>query len=254
MGVFPGDTVIDAAALTSGCLGGVLLRRLFFSDFSERCDMKIIVFLGAPGAGKGTAAARLAARTSAVHVSTGAMLRDALKRGTPAGLAAKSYMESGGLVPDETLVDMIRELLTEAPKDAVFLFDGFPRNEKQAAALDMLAGEFGATVGPAVCLEVPEDVIMARLGGRRVCPSCGAGFHVESMPPKKEGICDVCGAELTVRADDRPETIRHRLEVYEKQTAPLLSWYEKAGSLRRVDASGDADAVADAIMGFLAGK
>ena len=204
----------------------------------------IVVFLGAPGAGKGTAAAAVAARTGARHVSTGAMLRDALARETPAGLEAKSYMESGGLVPDEVLCKMIAELLAEAPKDATLFFDGFPRNEAQAAKLDELAAASGATVSSALLLDVSREALLERLGGRRVCPKCGAGYHVKSLPPKVEGVCDACGAALVTRVDDQPATIARRLEVYESATAPVIGFYEKAGKLRRVDASGTAEQVA----------
>ena len=204
----------------------------------------IVVFLGAPGAGKGTAAAAVAARTGARHVSTGAMLRDAVARGTPAGLEAKGHMESGGLVPDEVLYRMIAELLAETPDPATLFFDGFPRNEAQAEKLEQLAAGSGATVASALLLDVSREALLERLGGRRVCPKCGAGFHVKSLPPKVDGVCDACGAALVVRADDRPETIAHRLEVYESATAPVIGFYERAGKLRRVDASGSAAEVA----------
>ncbi len=215
--------------------------------------MQIFVFLGAPGAGKGTAAAGIAQKTAALHISTGAMLREALKKGTPAGLAAKSYMDKGALVPDQVLVDMIGELLAAADPDSVFLFDGFPRNESQAVQLDKLAEQFNANVKAAICLDVPEATLLKRLGGRRVCPVCGAGYHVESLPPKREGICDVCGVPLATRADDKPETIRHRLEVYGEQTAPLIAWYEKTGKLRRVDGSGEADATVEKVLSAMNG-
>ena len=204
----------------------------------------IVVFLGAPGAGKGTAAAAVAARTGARHVSTGAMLRDAVARGTPAGLEAKSYMEAGGLVPDEVLYRMIAELLAATPDPATLFFDGFPRNEAQAAKLEELAAANGAAVSSALLLDVSREALLERLGGRRVCPKCGAGYHVVSLPPKKEGVCDACGAELITRLDDQPATIAHRLEVYEQVTAPVVGWYERAGKLRRVDGSGSADEVA----------
>ena len=204
----------------------------------------IVVFLGAPGAGKGTAAAAVAARTGARHVSTGAMLRDAVARGTPAGLEAKSYMEAGGLVPDEVLYRMIAELLAATPDPATLFFDGFPRNEAQAAKLDELAAASGATVSSALLLDVSREALLERLGGRRVCPKCGAGFHVKSLPPKVEGVCDACGAALVTRVDDQPATIARRLEVYESATAPVIGFYEKAGKLRRVDASGTAEQVA----------
>ena len=207
----------------------------------------IIVFLGAPGAGKGTAAAAVAARTGARHVSTGAMLRDAVARGTPAGLEAKSHMEAGGLVPDEVLYRMIAELLAATPDPATLFFDGFPRNEAQAAKLEELAAANGAAVSSALLLDVSREALLERLGGRRVCPKCGAGYHVKSLPPKVEGVCDACGAALVTRVDDQPATIAHRLEVYESATAPVIGFYEKAGKLRRLDATGSPEDVAKAV-------
>ena len=207
----------------------------------------IVVFLGAPGAGKGTAAAAVAARTGARHVSTGAMLRDAVARGTPAGLEAKSHMEAGGLVPDEVLYRMVAELLAATPDPATLFFDGFPRNEAQAAKLEELAAANGAAVSSALLLDVSREALLERLGGRRVCPKCGAGYHVKALPPKVEGVCDACGAALVTRVDDQPATIAHRLEVYESATAPVIGFYEKAGKLRRLDASGPAEEVADLV-------
>ena len=213
--------------------------------------MDITVLLGAPGAGKGTVAARIAPTINARHVSTGAMLREAVKAGTPAGLSAKAYMDKGELVPDQVLADMIGELLAQAPADARFLLDGFPRNVAQAETLDRLAAAHGATVARALSVDVTTETVLERLGGRRTCPKCGAGFHVKSLPPKVEGVCDQCGATLVIRDDDRPETIRHRLAVYEEKTAPLAAWYEKAGKLVHVDGTQDADAVArDALAVF----
>ena len=207
----------------------------------------IVVFLGAPGAGKGTAAAAVAARTGARHVSTGAMLRDAVARGTPAGLEAKSHMEAGGLVPDEVLYRMVAELLAATPDPATLFFDGFPRNEAQAAKLEELAAANGAAVSSALLLDVSREALLERLGGRRVCPKCGAGYHVKALPPKVEGVCDACGAALVTRVDDQPATIAHRLEVYESATAPVIGFYEKAGKLRRLDATGTPEAVAGEI-------
>ena len=213
--------------------------------------MDITVLLGAPGAGKGTVAARIAAPLNARHVSTGAMLREAVKAGTPAGLSAKKFMDAGELVPDEVLAAMIGELLDKAPADARFLLDGFPRNVAQAEILDDLAARHGATVARALSIDVTPETVLERLGGRRTCPKCGAGYHVRSLPPKKEGICDACGAALVTRDDDRPETIRHRLSVYKEKTAPLAAWYEKAGKLVHVDGTQDAAAVArDALAVF----
>ena len=172
------------------------------------------------------------------------MLRDAVARGTPAGLEAKSHMEAGGLVPDEVLYRMVAELLAATPDPATLFFDGFPRNEAQAAKLDELAAASGATVSSALLLDVSREALLERLGGRRVCPKCGAGYHVKALPPKVEGVCDACGAALVTRVDDQPATIAHRLEVYESATAPVIGFYEKAGKLRRVDASGTAEEVA----------
>lgn len=215
--------------------------------------MQIFIFLGAPGAGKGTAAARIAQKTSARHISTGAMLRESVKHGTPAGLAAKSYMDKGALVPDQVLIDMIGELLATAPADSIFLFDGFPRNESQAKQLDSLAAKYHADVKAAICLDVPEAILLKRLGGRRVCPSCGLGFHVESLRPKQEGICDACQTPLVIRADDKPETIKRRLEVYEEQTAPLIAWYEKAGKISHIDGSANVDLTVDKVLAVMNG-
>jgi len=206
--------------------------------------MKITVLLGAPGVGKGTVAARIAPLLNARHVSTGAMLRDAVKAKTPSGVAAQAYMERGELVPDPVLVDMIGELLASSAPDATILLDGFPRNVAQAEALDALAASHNAVVANALCLEVGESVILDRLGGRRVCPACGEGYHIRTLPPKKDGVCDKCGAALITRVDDQPDTIRNRLAVYAEKTAPLVSWYEKAGKLLRMDASADAETVA----------
>lgn len=209
---------------------------------------KIIIFLGAPGAGKGTAAGAVAPKINARHVSTGAMLRDALARKTPAGLEAKSYMESGGLVPDEVLCKMIGELLAETSDGTTLFFDGFPRTLAQAEALEKLAADNGAVVHNAVLIDAPEAILLERLGGRCVCPKCGAGYHVTNMPPKTAGICDQCGAELVTRADDQPDTIRHRLEVYQSATAPVVGFYRTAGKVVDVDGSKDAATVAEQVL------
>jgi len=200
--------------------------------------MNIFILLGAPGAGKGTVAAIVSPSLGARHVSTGAMLREAVKSGTAAGLSAKAYMDAGELVPDSVLVAMIEELMVASPSDATFVLDGFPRTVPQAEALDALAVRHGANVVRAICLDVPDALIMDRLGGRRVCPACGMGFHIANIPPKREGVCDACDTALILRADDQPETIRNRLIVYAKQTAPLIDFYTRQGKLMNVDASG----------------
>lgn len=213
--------------------------------------MQIYVLLGAPGAGKGTVATKITQRTSAKHVSTGALLRDALKKQTPVGLSAKSYMDKGLLVPDEVLVDMIDELFASTPQDAVLLLDGFPRNASQADHLDVLAAKHHAKVRGAICLDVPETITVKRLGGRRVCPACGMGYHVEGMPPKKDGICDGCGASLITRTDDKPETIVHRLEIYKAETAPLIAKYREAGRLWHIDGADGSEKAAVKVLAVM---
>jgi adenylate kinase len=210
--------------------------------------MDITVLLGAPGAGKGTVAARIAPALNARHVSTGAMLREAVKAGTPAGLSAKAYMDKGELVPDQVLADMIGELLAQAPADARFLLDGFPRNVAQAETLDRLAAAHGATVARALSVDVTPETVLERLGGRRTCPKCGEGYHIKSLPPKVEGICDKCGAELVIRKDDNPDTVKDRLVVYHQQTEPLIAYYKDKGLLRTVDGTTGVENVAAAFL------
>ena len=201
-----------------------------------------IVLFGAPGAGKGTQSDLLVERYKLNHISTGDLLRKEIADQTELGKRIKSIMDSGSLVSDDIVVEMIDNAIAKDTQG--ILFDGFPRNEAQAAALDKLAADAGATVDLALCIDVSKDALLARLGGRRVCPKCGAGYHVVSLPPEKEGVCDACGAALITRLDDQPATIAHRLEVYEQVTAPVVGWYEKAGKLRRVDGSGSAAEVA----------
>ena len=210
--------------------------------------MDINIFLGAPGVGKGTLAAVMAKRLGAHHVSTGAMLREAVQRKTSAGLAAKGYMDRGELVPDTVLVDMMDEFLAETPTDAILILDGFPRTVPQAEALGKLVQKHRTRITHVISLEAPESVVLDRLGGRRVCPKCGAGYHVRNIPPKVEGMCDQCNCALVTRSDDQPETIKNRLAVYEAQTAPLIAWYEKAGLLRHADASPETDVIAAAVQ------
>lgn len=202
--------------------------------------MNIVILLGAPGSGKGTLAAELAKVPGIAHLSTGDLLRGAVKAGTPAGVEAKGYMESGNLVPDALIARMVGDYLEQNAKLSTVLLDGFPRNVPQAEILADLLRKTGVTLRCALLLDVPDDVVVRRISGRRVCPKCGAGFNVDTLPPKQDGICDVCGAELVVRKDDTPETVRHRLEVYAGQTFPLIAYYKERGMLRVVDGSGDA--------------
>ena len=215
--------------------------------------MDIVILLGAPGSGKGTAASRLAPRLGLRHVSSGALLRAAASAGTPAGLEAKSYMEQGTLVPDALVGRVICEQLAAGGPGVRWLLDGFPRTVAQAGMLEDASKAAGGRVLKALLIDVPEEVIVRRLAGRRVCPKCEAGYHVEALPPKVEGVCDKCGAALVTRADDNEATVRNRLSVYATSTAPLAGWYEERGLLARVDGVGSADDVADRLAAALAG-
>lgn len=189
-----------------------------------------LIMLGAPGAGKGTQAEVLSEKLGIPTISTGAMIRQAIKNGTEVGLKAKDYIDKGLLVPDAAIIDIIKERLAEDDCSKGFILDGFPRTIAQAKALD----EFGIEIDTALSLEVDDDIIVKRLSGRRECSACAATYHVDSKPPVKEGICDKCGAPLTTRNDDKPETIVSRLEVYHEQTEPLKGFYEEKGKLTKV--------------------
>lgn len=194
--------------------------------------MEIVILLGAPGSGKGTIASRLAGEDPAVrHVSSGDLLRGAIAAGTPAGVEAKAYMDKGQLVPDALVVAMIGDVIAAEKTAETMLLDGFPRNVAQAETLE----RSGAKVRSAVLVDVPDEIIADRIAGRRTCPKCKAGYHVKALPPKVEGICDKCGAALTVRKDDNPETVKDRLVVYHRETEPLVAYYEAKGLLRRID-------------------
>ena len=194
--------------------------------------MNIVILLGAPGSGKGTVAGKLAAENANLkHVSSGDLLRGAVAKGTDAGREAKGFMEAGRLVPDALIAQMIKDVVAETTGDVTMLLDGFPRNLAQAKILD----EMGAPVTHAVLIDVPDDIIQDRIAGRRTCPKCKAGYHVKNLPPKVEGICDVCGTALTIRKDDNPDTVKDRLVVYHRETEPLIKYYEEKGLLRRID-------------------
>lgn len=200
-----------------------------------------VVFLGPPGAGKGTQAVRLAKEANFAHLSTGDMLREAVKAGSEIGLKAKSYMDSGGLVPDEVVIKIIEEKLGGLGWKKSFLFDGFPRTVAQAAALEKMLKSHGEALDCVIYFDTSEKVVLERLGGRLTCRKCGANFHVKNMPPKVAGKCDNCGGELYQRDDDKPASIKNRLKVYEAQTAELIKHYTDKKLLRRV--SGDQGAV-----------
>ena len=203
--------------------------------------MEAIILLGGPGAGKGTLADCLKTKTAYTHVSTGDMLRAALKSESEVGLEAKKFMEAGELVPDSVILNIIKERVEQDGTDAKFMFDGFPRTIEQAEGLKELCDEIGATIAHVLNLDADRDALIRRLTARRTCKTCGAIYHMINMPPKVEGICDVDGGELYQRPDDSEETILNRLEVYGKQTAPLINYYEQQGLLRTIDAGGSAE-------------
>ncbi len=192
------------------------------------------VFLGPPGVGKGTQAAALSVEFSIPHISTGDILRDEIKAGTELGRLAQSYIDDGNLVPDRVAVDIIRNRLRKEDAKDGYILDGFPRTVPQAEMFEGLLRELGARLDLVVYLEASEEVLVKRLSGRRVCKDCGKIFHLVNMPPKTEGICDLCGGELYQRPDDQPAAIRHRFRVYQDKTADLIRWYDEKGLLIRV--------------------
>ena len=190
-----------------------------------------LILLGAPGAGKGTQAEVIREKLSIPAVSTGNILREAQKNGTELGLKAKSYMESGALVPDEVVIGILKERIAQEDCQNGFILDGFPRTVPQAQALE----EMGVEIDRVIDLEVSDEAILERMGGRRVCETCGASYHLAHNPPKTPGVCDKDGGKLVTRKDDAPETVRQRLQVYHEQTEPLKAFYESRGKLRFVE-------------------
>ncbi|HET9947420.1 MAG TPA: adenylate kinase [Longimicrobiales bacterium] len=190
----------------------------------------VLILLGPPGVGKGTQAVRLADEMDAAHVSTGDLLRAARREGTELGKRAQAYMDAGELVPDALILDLVRDHLAGVDPDKHVLFDGFPRTTAQATGLDEVLGALDRRVDLVVLFEAPDETLVKRLSGRRSCARCGAVYNVHFNPPREEGKCDRCGGELVQRADDAPETVRRRLEVYREQTAPLVSFYERSGA------------------------
>ena len=213
--------------------------------------MEAIILLGAPGAGKGTAAERLVQRLGVRHVSSGDLLRSAVKQGTPAGREADGYMKQGKLVPDELIGRIITDLLVAGGPDLQVLLDGFPRTVAQAEMLEKVVAAQHGKVRGVVLLEVAEEILIDRLAGRLVCPTCAKGYHVRTLPPKVAGLCDVCNVSLVQRKDDNLATVRSRLSVYRNETSPLIEWYGSRGLLVRVDGTGGADNVTERIVAAL---
>ena len=207
----------------------------------------ILVLLGPPGSGKGTQAKTLVAKHHWPQLSTGDMLRTAIAEGTKLGLEAKSFMDKGNLVPDDVVIGLIAARSQMADCKKGFILDGFPRTIPQAEALDEMLKKQGRAVDRAVLFEIPDAELVRRLSGRRTCLSCGSMFHIDSMKPKKDGICDQCGSPLVQRDDDRPEVILKRLAVYRQQTAPLAKYYQSAGKLKKIDATQTPEKVSGAL-------
>ena len=211
-----------------------------------------LIFLGAPGVGKGTQAQRLAAQENIPQVSTGDILREAVKQGTPLGKQAKEFMDAGKLVPDELVIGIIQDKLTGPDCVKGYILDGFPRTVIQAESLDrMLRERASAGIEHVVSFDVPHADLIRRLSGRRSCPACQAVYHLEHNPPKREGVCDTCGGALIQRSDDKPETVEARLRVYDQQTRPLGDYYQTRGLLRRLDATDSIDQVYKELCGIV---
>jgi adenylate kinase len=213
--------------------------------------MEAIILLGAPGAGKGTLAEKIKAAAQYIHVSTGDMLRAAIRNQTEVGLQAQGFMDRGELVPDEVIVGIIKDRLSEEGDGAKFMFDGFPRTSEQAKSLDQLLLDLGGKLTRVVLLNVAPEVVVGRLTGRRSCKACGAVFHVENMPPKIEGVCDACGGALYQRDDDKEETILNRLSVFNDSTAPLVEYYGAKDVLFKVDAANTPESIGAEVLAEL---
>jgi len=212
-----------------------------------------LILLGPPGAGKGTQAKRLVEKYGIPQISTGDILRAAVRDGTEMGKAAKGFMDAGKLVPDSVVIGIIEDRLQEDDCRNGFILDGFPRTVAQADALKGVVAKLGLAVDHVVSVEVANEELVVRLTGRRSCGGCGAMYHVKFGPPRKDGVCDACGGELYQRDDDQEATIRSRLKVYDEQTAPLIAYYEAAGLLRRIDGVGSMDEIFGRVIETLGG-
>lgn len=213
-----------------------------------------IVLLGPPGAGKGTQAAKIVSEFNIPHISTGDIFRKNLKEGTPLGLKAKKYMDKGLLVPDDLVVELVKDRLTQEDCKDGFMLDGFPRTELQAKALDDELKSLETSLDVVINIEVDHNLLIERITGRRICKDCGATYHVKFNPPKVQGICDACGGELYQREDDKEETVKKRLEVYTEQTEPLIQYYKKKELLQTIDGQQDINIVFKDIKEVLKGE
>ena len=216
--------------------------------------MDAIILLGGPGAGKGTIAGAIKKKTAYLHVSTGEMLRAAVKSESAVGLAIKSCMKNGELVPDSLVMDIIKERIGQEGAEAHFMFDGFPRTLEQAKRLDSFFKEVGGTITHVLNLEAAPDDLIPRLCGRRTCKTCGAIYHLITKPPHVEGICDIDGGALFQRVDDNEQTVKNRIEVYQTTSAPLFNFYQEKGLVRRVDAGETAENTAAQALAILQGS
>ncbi len=213
-----------------------------------------LIFLGPPGAGKGTQAKLVADKCGIPQISTGDILRQAVKDVTPLGKEAQGYMERGDLVPDQVVIGIIEERLQQPDSQAGYILDGFPRTEVQANALSETLEQAGSAIDQVVNLEVGDDELIRRRAGRRTCKDCQEPYHVTFSPPNVQGVCDKCGSEIIQRKDDQEETVRTRLKVYREQTAPLIAYYEKRGLLRNVAGTGDIQEIFNSILGVVEGR
>lgn len=212
--------------------------------------MKIIM-LGAPGAGKGTQAEKISEFYGIPHISTGDIFRENIKNNTELGKKAKEYMDAGNLVPDELTCDLVTDRIVKDDCKKGYILDGFPRTIPQAEALDAALEKMSEAIDFAIDVEVPDENIVNRMGGRRACSGCGKIYHIVANPPKTEGKCDVCGGELIIRDDDKPETVSNRLKVYHEQTQPLIDFYSKKGVLKEIDGTRDMGAIFEEIKTIL---
>lgn len=212
-----------------------------------------ILFMGPPGAGKGTQAAVIVKELGIPHISTGDAFRLAIKQGTPIGLKAKSYTEQGLLVPDDVTIGIVEERLQQSDCEKGFLLDGFPRTLSQAEALGEILGRLGTSLDHVINLNVDRGLLMARLTGRRICSTCGTSYHLIFNPPKQDGICDIDGGELYQRPDDNEESVGKRLDEYDNKTAPLLAFYDDKGLLRQVNGENEIGVVTSEIVSLLRG-